>query len=92
MPAESTKERISTFIKQTFPAARRRDIRDDDDLLEEGILDSVGVLDVVGFIEREFAVAAADEDLVPENFRSLARLAAFVDSRSNAAGGRAGGR
>ena len=81
MPLESTKERISAFIKEKFPAARRRPIRDDDDLLEEGILDSVGVLDVVGFIEREFAVAAADEDLVPDNFRSLASLAAFIESR-----------
>jgi acyl carrier protein len=91
MSAESTKERIAAFIKQTFPVARRREIRDDDDLLEEGILDSVGVLDVVGFIEREFAVAAADDDLVPENFRSLARLAAFVDRRRPTAG-RTGGR
>jgi acyl carrier protein len=90
MPAD-TKERIAAFMKQTFPAARRRDIRDDDDLLEEGILDSVGVLDVVGFIEREFSVVAADEDLVPDNFRSLARLAAFVESRSRTAGDRAGG-
>lgn len=89
MPGDSTTERITRFIMKTFPAARTRGIREDADLLEEGILDSVGVLDVVAFLEQEFAVAVADEDLVPGNFRSVASLTAYVRSRSN--GGLSGG-
>jgi len=47
--------------------------------LEQGIIDSTGVLELVTFIEDHFGITVRDEDLVPSNFDSLRALAAFVE-------------
>jgi acyl carrier protein len=74
-------DRIKGFIVEAFPLARTRGVGHGDDLLAAGIVDSLGVLDVVAFVEREFSVTVNDEDLSPENFRSIERLAALVQGR-----------
>ena len=75
------KPRIRTFISQTFPAARKRAIDDDVPLLESGVIDSLAVLDVVGFLEQTFDIKVDDEELTPENFASIRSLAAFVERK-----------
>jgi len=54
-----------------------------DPLLESGVIDSLGVLDLVAFIETEFKVIVDDEDLIPENFQSIARIACYVEKKRN---------
>jgi acyl carrier protein len=76
---EAAVSRIRNFVFQTFPVARKRKVADSADLLEGGIVDSLGVLDLVGFLQQEFAVAIDDEDLVPENFKSIECMAQFVE-------------
>lgn len=73
---------IRKFILDKFPLARKQQIKDSDPLLESGVLDSLGVLDLVSFVEQEFSVHVADEELVPENFQTIDRIAAFVESKS----------
>ena len=73
------REQIKGFIMRSSGAARKRRIGDDEHLLESGILDSLGVLDLLSFIEREFSVSLVDDELVPENFQTVARLASFVE-------------
>ena len=51
---------------------------DDVSFLEEGIVDSTGVLELVMFVEDTFNVAVRDEEIVPDNFDSVARLAAYI--------------
>ena len=74
--------RIRTFVETKFPLARSRKISNDYPLLETGIVDSLGVLDLVSFIEEEFHITVADDDLVPDNFQSIARIASFVSERT----------
>jgi acyl carrier protein len=74
---------IREFILEKFPLARKQRLKDTDALLETGILDSLGVLDLVNFIEQKFAIGMSDEDLVPENFQTIERIAAFVASKTN---------
>jgi len=74
-------ERIRGFVNEKFPLARKRNIKDSDELLESGIMDSLGVLDLVAFIESEFGLTVSDEDLSPENFRSIENVARFAESR-----------
>jgi acyl carrier protein len=73
---------IRKFILDKFPLARKQQIKDSDPLLESGVLDSLGVLDLVSFVEQEFSVHVTDEELVPENFQTIDRIAAFVESKS----------
>ena len=73
---------IHDFIKQRFPLASSKELNQDLSLLDSGIVDSLGILDLVGFIEDQFGVEAQDDDLVPENFDSIAALTRFVIERS----------
>ena len=70
--------RVKQFLVKRFPQVEGRGIADDEPLLETGILDSLGVLDLVGFLEQEFVCEIDDEELLPENFESINRIADFV--------------
>ncbi len=79
---DAVSERIRGFILEKFPLARKQGLKSSDKLLEGGILDSLGVLDLVGFVEQEFAIQVSDEELVPDNFQTIEQLAAFVQAKS----------
>ena len=79
--AGATDARIREFILGKFPLAKKRGIQDDDPLLRTGILDSLGILEVVSFLESEFQIVVADEELVPESFETIATIARFVDGK-----------
>lgn len=83
MPDATVSARIRDFLFQRFPLARTRGLSDRDHLLENGILDSLGVLDVVAFLEDTYSLTVLDDDLVPEHFQSVERLTAFVQARRN---------
>ena len=50
----------------------------EDSLLGRGVVDSTGVLELVGFLEESFGIEVEDAEVVPEHFDSIARLAQFV--------------
>ena len=54
---------------------------DEASFLEEGIVDSMNVLELVGFVEEKFGIKVDDHEIVPDHFDSVSRLAAFVDSK-----------
>jgi len=53
-------------------------LSDDASFLEEGIVDSTGVLELVMFVEETFNITVEDEEIVPENFDAVAPLAAYI--------------
>lgn len=59
-------------------------LRDTDSLIEAGLIDSTGVLELVAFLEGRFGIAVGDADIVPQHFDSIAGLAAYVRARSGA--------
>ena len=75
---------VREFMLKQFPLARKHGIKNSDPLLESGMLDSMGVLEVVTFIEQEYCIGVSDDDLVPENFQSIDRIAAFIQSKVKA--------
>ena len=79
---------VQRDIRQFIGEELKRDVKgvtDEESLLEAGILDSVGVLQVVGFIEQQYGIAVTDDEMMPENFETLAAIAAFVERRLGAA-------
>jgi acyl carrier protein len=78
-------ERILNFVVDKFPLARKKSIAVEDDLLESGIIDSLGILDLVSFLEQEFGIVVADDELVPDHFQSVAHLTRFVEHKRNEA-------
>jgi acyl carrier protein len=56
---------------------------DDTSFLEEGIVDSQGVMELVSFVEEAFGVAVDDMDIIPDNFDSVSKLADYVRRKTN---------
>ena len=79
--SDSIAQQIRSFISRTFPGARKRAMSDDVPLLESGIVDSLGTLDVVSFLEQSFAIQVSDDELTPQNFATIRSLAAFVEEK-----------
>ncbi len=74
--------RVRTFIEENFLfRSDVSDLADADSLLENGVMDSVGILELVAFLETEFAIQMSDAEIVPENLDSIAAIAAFVERK-----------
>jgi acyl carrier protein len=76
-------DRIRSFLVQHFPATKNSG--DEDQLLKTSLIDSLGILEVVTFLEKEFGIIVSDEELLPENFESVSRLSNFVRQKTNRA-------
>lgn len=74
----NTKETIRTFVKRNFYVPEDLDLSDDASLLDHGIVDSTGVLEIVSFLEKSFQIAVDDLEIVPENLDSVNAIANFV--------------
>jgi acyl carrier protein len=72
---------ILEFVLTKFPAARHRGIKDTDSLLEQGIVDSMGVLEIVTFLESQFDVTLSDDELLSDHFETVASIAELVDRK-----------
>ena len=70
---------VRDYIRQEL-AADRPDapLAPTDDLVVLGLIDSVGILKLIAFLETTFAIEVHDEEVVPENFGSLAQIEHFV--------------
>ena len=53
----------------------------DESLLDRGIVDSTGMLEIIMFIEDELGVTVEDDEMIPENLDSVNRIAAFVSKK-----------
>jgi acyl carrier protein len=73
---------IQNFILESFLFTDDvEQLPSDTSFLEEGIVDSTGVLELVMFVEETFDIAVDDEEIVPENFDSVERLARYVQRK-----------
>lgn len=80
MPAIETD--VREFVTDNFLFGRTNVSLDgDDSLLEEGLIDSTGVLELVTFIEDRFDVTVEDDELVPDNLDSINRLITFIEGK-----------
>ena len=79
-------QRILQFIQARFPRAKKHNVDASSALLESGIIDSLGMLDVVSMLEKDFGIAVLDEELVRDNFQTIAHIAEFVSRKSERKG------
>ena len=74
-------QQLSQFIASNFYVADTAALKDDASLLEAGIVDSTGILEIITFIEGEFGITVEDNEMVPENLDSIKNLAAFISKK-----------
>jgi acyl carrier protein len=76
-----TKDKIKAFIIENFLFGSEDGLKDDTSFLDEGIIDSTGILELVTFLEEEFSITIEDEELVPENLDSINNVTAFLERK-----------
>jgi acyl carrier protein len=74
-------DRVRSFVTSNFYVPDPASLKDDASLIDAGIVDSTGVMEIVQFIETELGVKVADSEIVPENVDSIARIVAFVEKK-----------
>ena len=81
----SVEDQLSSFIEAQFGyRLDGRTLSPDLDLLGEGIIDSMGVMEIVLFAEETFGVTVDEDDVIPGNFRTLTSLARLVLQKQSA--------
>jgi acyl carrier protein len=82
MTPESIALEVRHFIIENFLFGETADpLRDDDSFLDNGILDSTGVLQLVAFLEERFQIKVEDEELLPENLDSLENVVRYLGEK-----------
>jgi acyl carrier protein len=81
---QNTQELIMNYIKENFIAGRssKVELTPEISLLESGIMDSTGILELVLFLEEQFSIKIEDEEMVPENLDSIANLLVFLEKKN----------
>ncbi len=75
----STAAEVEQFIVADIAAGRGiESVAHDRDLLADGIIDSLGITELIAFLEEKYAIKVDDDDIDAENFRSIDGIAAFV--------------
>jgi acyl carrier protein len=75
------KSKIQEFVQTYFLEGTEIVLKDDTSFLDEGILDSTGVIELVAFVEETFGFRIEDEEIQPDNFDSVNKLLVFVESK-----------
>jgi acyl carrier protein len=79
-------EQIRSFLADAFLFNPQGfTLGDDDSLMENGVIDSTGVLELTQFVEDTFEIAVDDQDITPENFDSVQRIADYVARKQSCA-------
>jgi acyl carrier protein len=77
---------VLEFLQSNFMFDEKKQIPDTQSLLESGIVDSTGILELIGFLEQTYDVKFRDDELVADNFDSLGKLTAFMLRKLNDSG------
>jgi acyl carrier protein len=75
------RDQIRNFILENFILENPQDLVDDESMLEKGIMDSTGVLELVAFIESTYEVKVEDEELIPENLDSIKNIVNYLERK-----------
>jgi acyl carrier protein len=75
-------QEIEGFIVNELQAGSGLEsLRPDEDLLAADLIDSLGITELVSFLERTYGIKVSDDQLTPENFQTIEKIAALVDQR-----------
>ncbi len=76
-------EILRQFIKEELDSSNNtNDLGEDESLLESGIIDSMGIMKLLAFIEEKFQIKVSDEELIPENFETLSTIEKLISQHS----------
>jgi acyl carrier protein len=81
----TVQERVRGFVLESFYVSDPGELTDDVSLIDSGIVDSTGMLEIILFLESEYGFHVEDHETIPENLETLSRIAVYVDRKRSAA-------
>jgi acyl carrier protein len=80
--------KVREFVVENFLFGDGEALKDDTSFMEEGVIDSTGILELVFFLEETFGFSVEDDELVPDNMDCLQNIARYIDRKlsENSAG------
>lgn len=75
------RERIREFLLKNRASQEAVELSDEDSLLEQGVVDSVTMVDLIAFLESTFGIRVADDDMTPENFDSVSAIVTYTEAK-----------
>jgi acyl carrier protein len=81
----TVQERVRGFVLESFYVSDPAELTDEVSLIDSGIVDSTGMLEIILFLEGEYGFHVEDHETIPENLETLSRIAAYVDRKRSAA-------
>jgi acyl carrier protein len=83
----ATQKQIREYVVENFLLGEDEgELSDDTSFLESGLIDSTGILELISFLEEEFEVEIADEEMIPDNLDSVESVARFIALKLKGAG------
>ena len=74
---------VRNFVVENFLFGEGEKLKNDNSFLENGIVDSTGILELVSFLEEKYDLSIADDELIPENLDSLKNIDSFLKRKLN---------
>ncbi len=84
-----TKARVREFLRRSFYIPEDLRLRDDASLLDQGVVDSTGVLELIAFLEGTFGITVLESETVPANLDSVDAIVAYLERKQEEIVGRA---
>ncbi len=82
MPGQNDiKNKVVSFVNDYFVKDTGILVKDDTSFLDEGIIDSTGVMELVAYIEITFKIKIEDEEIIPDNIDSINKIVKFVQAK-----------
>ncbi|MFB9950003.1 acyl carrier protein [Rhizobium puerariae] len=83
--ADAFQNTVRAFIAENFLFRADADVANNQSLLETGVIDSTGVLELIAFLEQTYGITVADEEIVPENLDSIDNMTHYLSTKLAAA-------
>ena len=83
MQTTTVEQQVRRFIVENYLLGQDKTFEDSDSFLEQGIIDSTAVLELVAFLEETYEIKVEDEELTPDNLDSINSVAAYVIRKLN---------
>ena len=90
MPSATIKQQMRSFLEENYMFGQAFSFQDSDSFLENGIIDSTGVLQMVTFLEETYGITVDEGELIPENLDSIDNIAAYLNRKRRGAEPEAG--
>ncbi|MGE5306409.1 MAG: phosphopantetheine-binding protein [Alphaproteobacteria bacterium] len=82
MNAEQIRNRTDALVKRVYEASQKAALPENFVLMgDDGVLDSISILELVVALEREFGIEVTGEDVRPENFQDMSSLTVFIANK-----------